>query len=149
MKKVTTLIGTEHGSVTQTPVIMADRTVAEQIVALLNDQTAPYPLESLANLGKKSGDSDELYKLAITGADATIALLDGHDLDYSTKREDLATVFVRLSQGDYDCTTSFQDGTPDLRFIKTEEYEAMNTRPSHKGRLCTVEGFHVFPAATL
>jgi hypothetical protein len=78
-------------------------------------------------------------------ADATINALEKEGHDYSAKREDLAILFARLWQGNWDCTTAFQDGTPDLRFIQEDEYDQhLSDGPDIDSQLCFTKGHYVF-----
>ena len=57
-------------------------------------------------------------------ADEVIKALleEGHD--YTAKREEIARLFnEQLYDGNWDCTTDFGDGTPDLRLIQEDEYD--------------------------
>ena len=57
-------------------------------------------------------------------ADQVIKALLEEGLDYSAKREDIARLFEeQLYNGNWDCTTDFEDGTPDLRLIQEDEYD--------------------------
>jgi len=57
-------------------------------------------------------------------ADQVIKALLEEGLDYSSKREDIARLFdEQLYNGNWDCTTDFEDGTPDLRLIQEDEYD--------------------------
>jgi len=57
-------------------------------------------------------------------ADEVIKALLKEGLDYSAKREDIARLFdEQLYNGNWDCTTDFEDGTPDLRLIQEDEYD--------------------------
>lgn len=57
-------------------------------------------------------------------ADEVIAALQEHGLDYTTKRDHIAQLFSEyLYNGNWDCCTDFDDGTPDLRLIQEDEYD--------------------------
>jgi hypothetical protein len=57
-------------------------------------------------------------------ADEVIKALQEHGLDYTHKRDDIAQLFEEyLYNGNWDCTTDFEDGTPDLRLIQEDEYD--------------------------
>lgn len=57
-------------------------------------------------------------------ADEVIKALLETGLDYSAKREEIARLFYdQLYNGNWDCTTDFDDGTPDLRLIQEDEYD--------------------------
>lgn len=55
--------------------------------------------------------------------DVIKALLEvGHD--YTAKREQIARLFdEQLYDGNWDSSTDFGDGTPDLRLIQEDEYD--------------------------
>ena len=49
-------------------------------------------------------------------------LAEGHD--YTDKRDDIARLFnEQLYEGNWDSSTDFEDGTPDLRLIQEDEYD--------------------------
>ena len=57
-------------------------------------------------------------------ADEVIAALQKHGLDYTAKRDHIAQLFSEyLYNGNWDCTTDFEDGTLDLRLIQEDEYD--------------------------
>lgn len=57
-------------------------------------------------------------------ADQVIKALLEHGLDYSHKREAIAQLFDDyLYNGNWDCSTDFDNGTPDLRLIQEDEYD--------------------------
>ncbi|MCZ7862697.1 hypothetical protein O9X98_15080 [Agrobacterium salinitolerans] len=78
-------------------------------------------------------------------ADRAIAALKAEGHDYSAKQEDLAILFARLWHGNWDCTTDFGDGTPDLRFIQEDEYDQhLTDGPDIEKQLCFTDGHYVF-----
>lgn len=78
-------------------------------------------------------------------ADRAIEALKAEGHDYSAKREDLAILFARLWHGNWDCSTEFGDGTPDLRFIQEDEYDQhLADRPDIDKQLCFIDGHYVF-----
>lgn len=57
-------------------------------------------------------------------ADEVILALQKEGYDYSHKRAEIAQLFdEQLYHGNWDCTTDFDDGTPDLRLIQEDEYD--------------------------
>ena len=57
-------------------------------------------------------------------ADEVIKALLAEGYDYTAKRDDIARLFDDyLYNGNWDCSTDFDDGTPDLRLIQEDEYD--------------------------
>lgn len=57
-------------------------------------------------------------------ADEVIAALLAEGHDYTAKRDDIARLFnEQLYEGNWDSSTDFDDGTPDLRLIQEDEYD--------------------------
>ena len=60
----------------------------------------------------------------LSEADEVVKALLEHGLDYTAKREEIAQLFDDyLYNGNWDCSTDFDDGTPDLRLIQEDEYD--------------------------
>lgn len=57
-------------------------------------------------------------------ADEVIRALLTQGYDYAHKRAEIAELFdMQLYNGNWDATTFFDDGTPELRFIQEDEYD--------------------------
>jgi hypothetical protein len=82
-------------------------------------------------------------------ADKVIADILAHGgKDYSAARQEIADLFDEtLWNGNWDATTDFNPGLPNLRFIQEDEYDQHmdDERPSKK-MICYSCGHYVFPA---
>ena len=76
---------------------------------------------------------DRIVEEARRAADEVIAESAEEGHDYSSKREDIARLFEdQLWKGNWDSSTTFEDGTKDLRLIQEDEYDQHmddDTRP--------------------
>lgn len=87
-----------------------------------------------------SGPDAEDYR----SADDVIRKLAEHGKDYSSKRDDIARLFnEQLYQGFWDSSTSFDDGTPDLRLIQEDEYDQHMDDDGKPEYLCYAAGHYV------
>lgn len=89
---------------------------------------------------------------AYVAADQIIANLKEQNRDYSSVREEIAEVFdTQLWEGNWDCTTNFDD-LPNLRIIQEDEYDNGDGEYNIEGEdgyeiinsLCFVFGHYVF-----
>lgn len=87
-----------------------------------------------------------LEEESATSADSVITALSGLGHDYSGKRDGIIELFGRLYRGNWDCSTSFEDGTQDLRLIQEDEFDqhADDDMPDHDDQLCYAAGHYVF-----
>lgn len=75
---------------------------------------------------RKASNTLSISKEAYDAADGVILLLAQHapQHDYSSKRDDIARLIDDdIWNGNWDTSTSFDDGTPDIRLIQEDEYD--------------------------
>lgn len=74
---------------------------------------------------EEENDDNEILESARKEADYLIVdILKKSGVDYSSKKEELAKCFVDdLWNANYDCTLTFDDGTPEIRFLQEDEYD--------------------------